>query len=143
MAPSWADLSGAVVTGQGLLENVDSSERVFSMTLALMTMTMVMMMRFNCCLGSTWIERKSKDVNAMGKNKQLEGTSSSFRRSLFPASRGQRVNPMALVKGLGFLLWFRKIPWRSEWLPTPIFLPREFHGQRSLVGSKKKSDMTY
>jgi len=21
-----------------------------------------------------------------------------------------------------------------EWLPTPVFLPREFHGQRSLVG---------
>ena len=24
----------------------------------------------------------------------------------------------------------RKIPWRREWLPTPVFLPREFHGQR-------------
>ena len=44
---------------------------------------------------------------------------------------------MALVKGLGFYPWFRKIPWRREWLPTPIFLPGEFHGQRSLVGSKK------
>ena len=27
------------------------------------------------------------------------------------------------------------IPWRSEWLPTPVFLPAEFHGQRKLVGS--------
>ena len=27
-----------------------------------------------------------------------------------------------------------KIPWRREWQPTPVFLPREFHGQRSLVG---------
>jgi len=26
------------------------------------------------------------------------------------------------------------IPWRMEWLPTPAFLPEEFHGQRSLVG---------
>ena len=25
-------------------------------------------------------------------------------------------------------------PWRREWLPTPVFLPGEFHGQRSLVG---------
>ena len=25
-----------------------------------------------------------------------------------------------------------KIPWRSEWLPTPVFLPGEFHGERSL-----------
>ena len=24
-------------------------------------------------------------------------------------------------------------PWRREWLPTPVFLPGEFHGQRSLV----------
>ena len=30
--------------------------------------------------------------------------------------------------------WFRKIPWRREWTPTPVFLPGEFHGQRSLVG---------
>ena len=27
-----------------------------------------------------------------------------------------------------------KIPWKREWLPTPIFLPGEFHGQKSLVG---------
>ena len=27
-----------------------------------------------------------------------------------------------------------KIPWRNEWLPTPVFLPGEFHGQRILVG---------
>ena len=27
-----------------------------------------------------------------------------------------------------------KIPWSREWLPTPVFLPGEFHGQRSLVG---------
>ena len=25
-------------------------------------------------------------------------------------------------------------PWRREWLPTPVLLPGEFHGQRSLVG---------
>ena len=27
-----------------------------------------------------------------------------------------------------------KIPWRRAWKPIPVFLPREFHGQRSLVG---------
>ena len=27
-----------------------------------------------------------------------------------------------------------KIPWRREWQPTPVFLPRESHGQRSLTG---------
>ena len=30
--------------------------------------------------------------------------------------------------------WVGKIPWRSEWLPTPLFLPREFQGLRSLAG---------
>ena len=24
----------------------------------------------------------------------------------------------------------QKIPWRKEWLPTPLLLPGEFHGQR-------------
>ena len=27
-----------------------------------------------------------------------------------------------------------KIPWRRAWHPTPVFLPGESHGQRSLVG---------
>ena len=26
-----------------------------------------------------------------------------------------------------------KIPWRTEWQSTPVFLPGEFHGQRSLA----------
>ena len=44
-----------------------------------------------------------------------------------------------------FACWVRKIPWRGEWLPTPVFLPGEFHGQRSLAGYRpwgcKESDM--
>ena len=39
-----------------------------------------------------------------------------------------------------------KISWRREWLPTPVFLPEEFHGQRSLVGysrwDRKELDTT-
>ena len=26
------------------------------------------------------------------------------------------------------------IPWRRKWQPTPVFLPGEFHGRRSLAG---------
>ena len=33
-----------------------------------------------------------------------------------------------------FSPWSGKIPWRREWLPTPVFLPGELHGQRSLEG---------
>ena len=31
--------------------------------------------------------------------------------------------------------WVRQIPWRRAWQHTPVFLPGESHGQRSLVGS--------
>ena len=31
-------------------------------------------------------------------------------------------------------LGITKIPWRREWLPTPVFLPGEFCGQRNLEG---------
>ena len=34
----------------------------------------------------------------------------------------------------GFDPWVGKIPWRRKWQPTPVFLPGESHGQRSLVG---------
>ena len=30
--------------------------------------------------------------------------------------------------------WVGKIPWSRKWQPTPVFLPGESHGQRSLVG---------
>ena len=47
---------------------------------------------------------------------------------------------------LGFDPWVGKIPWRREWQPTPVLLPGESHGQRSLVGyspwGHKESDMT-
>ena len=34
----------------------------------------------------------------------------------------------------GFNPWVRKIPQRRKWQLTPVFLPGEFHGQRSLAG---------
>ena len=35
----------------------------------------------------------------------------------------------------GFDLWVRRIPWRRRaWLPSPVSLPEESHGQKSLVG---------
>ena len=30
--------------------------------------------------------------------------------------------------------WVRKLPWRRAQQPTPVFLPGESHGQKSLVG---------
>ena len=46
-------------------------------------------------------------------------------------------NPPASVGGnkrFGFHPWVGMIPWSRVWQPTPVFLPGESHGQRSLVG---------
>ena len=46
----------------------------------------------------------------------------------------------------GFDPWVGKTPWSRKWQPTPVFLPEESHGWRSLVGyspwAHKESDMT-
>ena len=50
------------------------------------------------------------------------------------------------LKRCGFDPWVRKIPQRRAWQPTPVFLPGESHGQRSLGGyspwGSKESDTT-
>ena len=35
--------------------------------------------------------------------------------------------------------WVRKSPWRRKWLPAPVFLSGEFHGQRSLAQNDELS----
>ena len=42
-------------------------------------------------------------------------------------------NPPADAGPAG-LICVRKIPWGRKWPLTPVFLPGNFHGQRSLVG---------
>ena len=37
-------------------------------------------------------------------------------------------------KRLRFNSWVRKIPWRREWRPTPVFLPWRSHGHKILAG---------
>ena len=51
-------------------------------------------------------------------------------------------------KRCGLSPWVGKIPWRRAWQPTPVlFLPGEYHGQRSLVGYspwiRKESDFHF
>jgi len=38
--------------------------------------------------------------------------------------------------GPGFNPWVRKILWRREWQPTPVFLPGESHEQKTLAENK-------
>ena len=35
--------------------------------------------------------------------------------------------------------WVRKIPWRRTWQPTPVFLPENPHGRRSLAATVHRS----
>ena len=64
----------------------------------------------------------------------------------FGASGKDPVCQCRRFKRCGFNPWVRKIPWRRAYQPTPIFLPGESNGQRSLVSCSpwghKESDIT-
>ena len=58
-------------------------------------------------------------------------------------------NPPASAGGardMGSIHGLERFPWRRKWQPTPVFLPRKSHGQRSLAGyspqGHKESDTT-
>ena len=77
-----------------------------------------------------------------------------------PPSADEKGFPLLLLlRNLGVVLWIQSFPasreplypckevqWGRKWQPSPVFLPGESHGQRSLVGysppSHKESDMT-
>ena len=61
--------------------------------------------------------------------------------------QGQRGNKSFIIYNCTYSqINISKDPWRREWLPTTVFLPGEFYGQRSLVGyspsGHKELDMT-
>jgi len=55
-------------------------------------------------------------------------------------------NPPADAGDVGLIPELGIFPWRRKWQPTPVFLPRKFHGQRNLAGyspwGHKESDTT-
>ena len=64
----------------------------------------------------------------------------------FPSGGASGKESTCQCKKQGSNPWIRKIPWRRAWLPSPVFLPGESHGQRSLAGysprGRKESDTT-
>ena len=50
------------------------------------------------------------------------------------------------IRDVGLIPGSGRFPWKRKWQPTPVFVPGESHGQRSLVGYNpwgcKESDMT-
>ena len=81
-----------------------------------------------------WMEEPSR-LQSMGSQKVGHNWTTSLHYSFAGASL-----VALMVKNLPTMWetwldsWVKKIPWRKKWLPPPIFLPGEFHGQRSLAG---------
>ena len=77
--------------------------------------------------------KEIEENNRKGKTrdlfKKIRATMGTF---IFPYSSVGRVCLQCRRPGLD--PWVGKIPWRRKWQPTPVFLPGESHGQRSLAG---------
>ena len=73
-------------------------------------------------------------VQFLGQEDQLDWTSLV----------AQLVKNLPAMRETWVRSWVGKIPWRRERLPTLVFWPGEFHGQRSLAGyspwGRKKFD---
>ena len=69
-----------------------------------------------------------------------------FNANGFPAGSDGKESACNAGRRPGFDPWVRKLPWRRKWQPTPVLLPGESHGQRSLAGyspwGHKESDTT-
>ena len=70
----------------------------------------------------------------------------SIERPVGSALVAQRIKSLLQCRRPGFSPWVRKISWKRAWQPTRVFLPGEFHGQRSLAGynpwGRKELDTT-
>ena len=82
--------------------------------------------------GVSCMETKSSVVNTLGLPGGTSGKES--------ACQGRR------SKRPGFHPWVGRTAWRRKWQHTPVLLPGESHGQKSLVGYSprggKESDVT-
>ena len=85
--------------------------------------------------------------NQHGENNPLSTNfiKSTKERKGFPGSSAGKKSHLQCRRPW-FDFWVGKITWRRERLPTPVFLPGESHGQRSLAGyspwDHKESGMT-
>ena len=63
-----------------------------------------------------------------------------------PNSLAKMVKDLLAMQKTQVHPWVQRTPWRREWQSTPVFLPGEFHGQRSLAGDSpwghKESETT-
>ena len=80
------------------------------------------------------------DINhnsiVFGSTSKSKGNRSKNKQMCFPhGTTGKEIAfQYRRHKRRGFSPWVGKIPWRTAWQSTPVFLPGGFHGQRSLAG---------
>ena len=86
--------------------------------------------RQNEILGGSAALYRSRMGQSFRNRREGGETLVTFRNTWAPLEAQTAKNPPAMQE-----IWVWKIPQRREWLPgTPVFLPGEVHGQRSLVG---------
>ena len=106
--------------------------------------------------------KRPRDLNTDKDHGMHMNTQYIFLKSLLCQQYSEGVNILYVFFGLPWWLsdkesscrfrkhrfdpWSGNIPWRRKWHPTPVFLPRKSHGQRSPVGyspwGHKVLDMT-
>ena len=93
-------------------------------------------------IAAAWMEASASVIMAVACRvittvilKRLFGSDGKESGCPWRRYRRHRINP-----------WVGKIPWKSKWQPTPVFLSGKLHGQRSPVvyspWGHKESDMT-
>ena len=92
-----------------------------------------------CCLenprdGGAWWAAVYGVAQSRTRLKRLSSSSSLLLLGLPWGLSGKNPPASAETERLGLKPWVRGIPWRRRWQPSPVFLPGESHGQRSLAG---------
>ena len=82
----------------------------------------------------------------MGRIRKMEVTKGwNYKKSTYSAGGLDSKESVCIAGDLGSTPGSGR-SWRKEWQPTPVFLPRAFHGQRSLADytpwGRKESKMT-
>ena len=100
------------------------------------------------CIGNRAFKEiiKVNEVIWMGPNEMTGVLIKEIRTQTMGFPSGLMVrNPLA-KRRCRFNPWVSKMLWRRKWQPTPVFLPGEVCGQKTLAGyspwCRKESDMT-
>ena len=78
---------------------------------------------------------ESHGQRSLGGKIELQFLSDAIIPYCWASLLAQTVKSLLKYRRLGLNPWVKKIPWGREQPPTPVFLPGQFHGQRSLAAT--------